>query len=138
MDGQPSATAELEHTSVISEIELSRTFTSFWHSIAPVSEHFVRRINVGLYERCAPPMKQRASPSRRAFLNEIAFRIFKKGMAVPNVHVARASEEMQRIVVDATAYIARKNLSPGADFSFPGQEELEEIFELSARISRFF
>lgn len=45
---------------------------------------------------------------------------------------------MQRIVVDATAYIARKNLSPGADFSFPRQEELDEIFELSARISRFF
>jgi hypothetical protein len=55
-----------------SEIAFATQHTSLWHILAPTSERFVRQINLNL-DRYAREIRTIDDPSRRGFLNEVAF-----------------------------------------------------------------
>jgi hypothetical protein len=60
---------------LIDEHTFSRAYASFWREVTPVSEIFVRRMNL-LAGRAGPPLASVVEPSRRAFVNELAFCMF--------------------------------------------------------------
>jgi hypothetical protein len=66
----------LEHPAVISEATFCQFHSSFWQTIAPTTDLFIRRLNTGLYERDFSPMKTETVPGRRGFVNECAFAMF--------------------------------------------------------------
>jgi hypothetical protein len=55
-----------------SEIAFATQHTSLWHILAPTSERFIRQINLNL-DRYAREIRAIDDPSRRGFLNEVAF-----------------------------------------------------------------
>jgi hypothetical protein len=55
-----------------SEVAFATQHTSLWHILAPTSERFVRQINLNL-DRYAREISVSDDPSRRGFLNEVAF-----------------------------------------------------------------
>lgn len=58
---------------MISETTFARDFASFWRGVTPFMDGFVRRVNRGTYERDFEPLDSDIIPSRRAFVNEVAF-----------------------------------------------------------------
>ncbi len=75
---KPNGAAKLGHTIVISGVTFAREFTSFWRTSTPAMEPFVRQLNRGLYRRDSKPMSAETAANRRAFVNEIAYRVFAK------------------------------------------------------------
>lgn len=61
---------------MISEVALCHHHSSFWRTITPTMDVFVRRINTGFYDREFTPMTSATVPTRRGFINEIAFVTF--------------------------------------------------------------
>jgi hypothetical protein len=55
-----------------SEVAFATQHTSLWHVLTPTSERFVRQINLNL-DRYARELSVGDDPSRRGFLNEVAF-----------------------------------------------------------------
>lgn len=62
---------------MISEITFSNNYSSFWRSIAPTLDIFVRRVNKTLYNRWGVPIGSQTPPHRRAYINELSFALFK-------------------------------------------------------------
>lgn len=67
---------KLDCSTMISETAYSRDFASFWRQTTPLMDGFVRRLNRGLYDRDFVPMTSNTLPTRRAFVNELAFSAF--------------------------------------------------------------
>ena len=63
---------------MISELTFSREYGSFWRAITPTSEAFVRQINLGLSERWYRPLAGETASTRRAFVNELGFCLFRE------------------------------------------------------------
>ena len=59
-----------------SEVAFATQHTSLWHILAPTSERFVRQLNLNL-DRYAREISVSDDPSRRGFLNEVAFQFTK-------------------------------------------------------------
>jgi hypothetical protein len=81
-----------------SEVAFATQHTSLWHILAPTSERFIRQINLNL-NRYAREISVSDDPSRRGFLNEIAFQF-------ANLR----SNDMEPTMSDATA-AARSRLA---------------------------
>ncbi|SFO48497.1 hypothetical protein SAMN05216330_103223 [Bradyrhizobium sp. Ghvi] len=61
---------------MISASTFCKVYSSFWKSVAPTTDIFVRRLNLGHYVREFPGMTSAAAPIRRGFINEVAFAAF--------------------------------------------------------------
>src|SRR5277367_5263546 len=61
---------------MISGSDFCKLYTSLWRELAPTTDIFVRRINLGQYERDFAEIKISTAPNRRGFINEVAFELF--------------------------------------------------------------
>lgn len=61
---------------MISELTFVRSYNTFWKSLFPGGEDYVRLINSALGERFAKPLAFNDIPHRRALINGISFSLF--------------------------------------------------------------
>jgi hypothetical protein len=126
---------------VISVSAFCKVHSSFWKAVAPTTDIFVRRLNLGHYEREFPEMTIPTQPIRRGFINEVAFSVFcqsvKRGQAWPPPKLSKA--ELDEAVTSIRPLTVRKEghgeAKQGDDFV---SEELLDIEEQRDRLMRFF
>jgi len=111
-------------------------YTAFWSISTPTCEHFVRRLNIQMYERIDTPLTD-SSAKHRAFIAEFAFCLFV--LASRSFREGRNEKEIRRCAeVDA-----RKKLGAIEDHRvrIPAKlDDLEfsEMLKISKRLSSFF
>src|ERR1700736_5039362 len=115
----------MEHTDLISETAFCRHSSSTWRSLTPTMEIFVRKINLSLYVREFPILRSNVDPSRRGFINEIAFRLFVETRKFPFL----GQEAESRAISAAQQLMSRIEDSNTSDTSPPNQEEMVDAKE---------
>lgn len=123
---------------MISELEFTRDYTSFWRTISPLSEDFVRKINFFVLDRYETELDSNTSPQRRAFINEVGFEIFFQ-CRMKNLKLEIViEEELDAILKKISAYIARQR--NGAPFYTWEMDaiEVDEAREIAERLLYFF
>lgn len=120
---------------MIDAAKFSTAFTAFWNMATPTCEHFIRNINLNLYDRFDAPMVK-ADTSDRAFIAEFGFSLFVETMW-PSVG-GRSNEEIvlaaREMAVKRLAKIQGINSIP-KDIS---SEQKREIGEIASRLCNFF
>jgi hypothetical protein len=124
----------MECPDLISETKFSRYSSSTWKSLTPTMEIFIRKINLELYEREFDPMTSNVHPSRRGFVNEIAFQFFIESMASPSI----TEGAQDRAISKARALIVRIEDSRLSDVSPLKPEEMLDAREQLRRLRIFF
>jgi hypothetical protein len=66
----------VEHSALISGSAFCKLHSSFWREVTPTTDLFIRRLNLGQYERDFAEIEVLTAPTRRGFINEIAFELF--------------------------------------------------------------
>jgi hypothetical protein len=125
---------------VISVSQFCKMHSSFWKGLTPSTDIFVRRLNLGHYERDFPEMTISAAPMRRGFINEIAFAVFcqdvRNNVGWPPPELARA--EVEAAVAEVRSRPLRREgreMAPDAELS---AGELLDIGEQRSRLLRMF
>jgi hypothetical protein len=115
--------------------------SSFWKGIAPTTDMFVRRLNLGHSEREFPEMTIPTQPMRRGFINEVAFAVFCQGVrskqSWPRSKLTKA--ELDQAVASVRSSEFRKEVHGElkVEDNFAA-EELLDIEEQRSRLMRFF
>jgi hypothetical protein len=125
---------------VISVSAFCKMHSSFWKGVAPTTDIFVRRLNLGHYEREFPEMIIPTQPLRRGFVNEVAFAVFcqsvRRGRGWPPGALSKA--ELDQAVTSVHALTARKEVHGEVKQADDlGPEELLDIEEQRDRLMRF-
>lgn len=63
---------------MISELVLIRSYSTFWKSLFPGGEDYIKLINTGLGKKVNETLEIADKPHRRALLNSISFSLFEK------------------------------------------------------------
>lgn len=124
---------------MISVSAFCKMHSSFWKGVAPTTDIFVRRLNLGHYEREFPQMTIPTSPIRRGFVNEVAFAAFCQGVKRGQAWPGRLTKaELDEAVNSVRSLMARKEehgeTKQGEDLV---PEELLDIEEQRDRLMRF-
>jgi hypothetical protein len=107
---------------MISETTFASSYASFWNSLAPNAERFVRLLNLNL-DRYRDPIPSLSEPHRRGFLNDIAFRNFEwnyrrtEGTSIPR----------QQIVQEARDYLLKFGSVSESDLGDLSETEWVEV-----------
>jgi hypothetical protein len=131
MGFREGATSWLERPDLTSETQFSRHNSSTWESLTPMMELYVRRMNLRLIERAFAPMEHETAPSRRGFINEIAFELFASfvnGHLPANIEAECVSKARRSIL----------HLERADDLSDPNQTEMSDAREQLRRLTLFF
>jgi hypothetical protein len=104
---------------------------------------FIRKINILHRRREYPPLLSYVSPDRRALVNEISFRLFKKRAESQQAHTLLPPFAEMQAYLPAASALARDELSRiehvnSEDVADPNAAEVQECFEQTERILRFF
>jgi hypothetical protein len=100
-------------------------------------ELYVRRINLELINRSFAPMNHATAPSRRGFINEIAFQIFSNALnrsiaSTPTEDIeARSISKARQLIVG----LEREDKTHMPD---PNAEEMDDVREQIRRLRLFF
>jgi hypothetical protein len=100
-------------------------------------ELYVRRINLELIDRSFAPMKHATAPSRRGFINEIAFQAFANS-SDPKNDIPSAKDNEARSVLIARQLISRLERAEVADLLDPNDDEMDDAREQIRRLRLFF
>jgi hypothetical protein len=126
---------------VITVSAFCKVHSSFWKGLTPTMDVFVRRLNLGQYEREFPEMKASTSPLRRGLINEIAFNIFSEevrrrvGWPPPRLTKDGVSKAMDEVLSQTIHKEVRVQAGdPGA----LTEEEFLDIEEQRNRLARMF
>lgn len=123
---------------MISEIAFIRDHTSFWRTISPLSEDFVRHINVRVLDRHENEFISKIGTSRRAIINEVGFELFcrcrKTGSPLEDI----VSSEIEDIAGKASTYISHLRAKAPDFGSSMNADEIEESKEIGRRLLNFF
>jgi hypothetical protein len=123
---------------MISEIEFIRDHTSFWRQIAPLSEDFVRRVNLAVLDRYDSEIISKIDVSRRALVNEVGFDIFASCCVGKSKLKDMSRDEVDMISNKASQRISRLRAG-GPIFSpslTPG--EFAEARDIAEKLASFF
>lgn len=125
---------------MISVSAFCKMHSSFWKGVAPTTDIFVRRLNLGHYEREFPEMTIPTLPTRRGFINEVAFAVFcqsvRRGQGWPPGRLSKA--ELDEAVTSIRSLSARKEIRGEIKQENDlGPEELLDIEEQRDRLMRF-
>jgi hypothetical protein len=118
---------------MISERKFARSYSSFWRLILPLSETYVRNINLrrAIY---MPPHQLSVPPERSALVSELGFRFF------ADLHLrklASSKETREKISLQTWEYI--KSLSGSIiDLPLPSEQDQDDALAIADRIRRFF
>jgi hypothetical protein len=124
---------------MISERKFAEKFTSFWNSTLPQGAAVSRYINLQR-SRFKAPLKGGVSPSRRALVNEIGFRLFTEQIRDSLIlEEPPNAVRIQHIGLDVTNLLSEELRSaPGAQSIEPSSSEVEEALTLAGRLIQFF
>jgi hypothetical protein len=125
---------------MISVSAFCKMHSSFWKGVAPTTDIFVRRLNLGHYDREFPEMAIPTQPARRGFINEVAFAVFcrsvRRGQGWPPGTLSKA--ELDQAVTSVRALAARKEgHGEVKQVDDLGPEEVLDIEEQRDRLMRF-
>lgn len=119
---------------MISERKFSNSYTSFWNQLLPTADSFLRQLNLAS-ERFSLPIDSDmpADRDKRAVINELAFRIFKKKAEGFKL----SADIVMNIENDVRLYIGR--LAPNIN-NIPAltDNELKESNKLVAALASYF
>jgi hypothetical protein len=125
---------------MISDREFASSFSSFWRTVAPTTESFVRGLNLGGCQRFAKPFAGSSAPKRRALVNEIAYRYlfsaFRNRVAV--ARIAHSAEMTTLAIREAIGRIARFASQDSAPADPPSSSEIAEAVGLAQRLEAYF
>jgi hypothetical protein len=121
-----------------SELEFVRDYTSFWRTISPLSEDFVKRINLSVLKRFDAEISSRGATSRRGLINEVAFELFAYYQSSKISLENLTKNDLEKITDKVSNYIS--HLRAGApDFSsILSEEEVAETMEIAKKLISFF
>lgn len=118
---------------LITVTELSRNYASVWNRTFPFISKLVRKANLQI-ETFDEHIVSKVDPSRRALINEIAFRMFEKSQ---ELKVNQIDESLiEALVVQACKYIA--GLEKAGSVSPPDNNEKNEAVLICKRTKQFF
>lgn len=120
---------------MIDAVKFSTAFTAFWNMATPTCEHFVRKLNLNLYEREDIEMSG-SSKTDRAYIAEYGFALFVE-RRWPSI--AGSTKSAQELVAKEEA---RKRIEPlrGKD-AIPenlSEEQDAESKQIARRLGAFF
>jgi len=120
---------------MISERKFSSTFSSFWGQLLPMSNPFVRRLNLAC-ERQVPPTisKMPVDREKRSVINELAFRLFKEKVVKNKVVSATRLKELSSEVIK---YIEKLSYNI-PEISPLNSDEIDEAVEIGNALPSFF
>ena len=126
---------------MISASSFCKVHSSFWRDLAPTTDIFVRRLNLGQYEREFAEMKFQTRPMRRGFVNEVAFAVFcqsaKAQQGWPPGKLKK--EEIDRAVATVRSLAVRREIGGESKSEEElAAEELLDIEEQNSRMIRMF
>lgn len=119
---------------MISEKAFAAKYTSFWNEILPRGDAFMKMLNLSC-DRFNVPIdsKLKVDRNKKAFINELSFRMFKHNISHPTTPTSR-----EELIEKTKIYISK--LSDREDFRkitvYP--EEVKEAENLSQALSRYF
>ncbi|WP_435641123.1 hypothetical protein [Micavibrio aeruginosavorus] len=123
---------------MISEIEFIREHTSFWRTISPLSEDFVRHINIHVLDRAHSALNEKSATSRRALINEVSFRIFCRSAQEKKSIDSTLESDLKNITEETVKYISGlRDKAPNFDQSL-NVDEVQEIKKISEKLFSFF
>ena len=123
---------------LISEIEFIRDHTSFWRTISPLSEDFVRQINISVLNRHQAPLSNSLSGSRRALINEVGFEVFSRCLTENKTIDVIISNELGDISTQVSTYIAGLRITAPHFEEEMFDNETEEVKKIAKRLLDFF
>jgi hypothetical protein len=114
--------------------------SSFWKEVAPTTDIFVRKLNLGQYEREFEEMKIPTQPARRGFVNEVAFATFRQSVEKSErwPPPALSKEDLDRALASVRSQPIRKEDSEIELREDLAPEELRDIDEQRVRLMRVF
>jgi hypothetical protein len=132
-----SSNGWLEDSGLISETAFSHGFSSTWKVLAPATDLFVRKLNAALRQREFVPLKSSVPPDRRAFINEVAFQLFRlrslgSELSAGNDNLILAATESSRLT------ISRIERIPLTDIAGPTDDERTDVVAQLDRLLFFF
>lgn len=111
-------------------------YLSFWKSMTPTIDLFVRQINLDLYERVEPPTEYQVDPSRSALVAETAFALFDQQSGQDGIEENFFENFVEQSGAEARRRLALLNVDNIVDVL--NAEELDAVKELFRRLSSFF
>jgi hypothetical protein len=131
----------VEHPTLISGSTFCKLYSSFWREVAPTTDLFIRRLNLGQYERDFPEIEAPTAPSRRGFINEVAFELFcrsiRRNERWPSVRPS--TEQANSAAHDVQSSVSRRERERGSEFDTQLlSEEIADIAEQHDRLMRVF
>lgn len=124
---------------MISETAFAQGFSSAWKNITPNSEHVIRRLNLGT-ERIDLPVGYDSKPSRRAFINEAAFTLFKNTFNGEKLTLDSALKNknlLEEVSAEVRSSLGRYHDITDEQLVAPSKQEWREIYLLADTISVF-
>jgi hypothetical protein len=125
-------------STLISEIEFTRDHTSFWRTISPLSEDFVRQINITVLDRYQTPLSESDFSARRALINEVGFEIFARARTNNRDPDVIISNELDEIMLQTSDYISRLRAAAPYFEQKMSFDEIEETKTIARRLLQFF
>jgi len=112
------AVADVDNTSMISELFFARERSGFWHELLPMEEKFVRELNTLRTEQFARRTKGLVPHFARDFVNELAFRLFQATASNRKLFAVRSVQrvDLDGLVSETRQYIERLRSSSGRPF----------------------
>jgi len=123
---------------MISEIVFVRDYTSFWRTISPLSEDFVRHINMHVLDRYEAELITKTVTSRRAIINEIGFELFCTCYETGSTSDHIIAHEIHNIANKTSSYISSLRTRAPKFESQLSEEEIEEAKKIGERLLNFF
>lgn len=122
---------------MISEKKLSVTYTSFWKTVTPLADRYVRLQNT-LLERFQAPMALGVTSKMRGVTNELGFRIFCKcyaeGLSVADLD----AQSVDALETEAIDFITRFRESSRQEVLPPGAEATHEARLIAQRLLFYY
>jgi hypothetical protein len=121
---------------VITVSSFCRMHSSFWKDLTPTADIFVRRLNLGHYEREFAETKFATAPMRRGFINEVAFSVFCKRA---RTQLSWPPERLTKIELDeAVSYVQSQPLRREAhgEVQWDGEFTAEELLDIEEQRNR--
>lgn len=93
---------------MISERQLAKKYSSIWNELLPMSDRFMRRLNLEA-KRYVEPFSSNIPPAYNALINEVSYRLYKHKNKLDNFDADADADanEYDRVFSDAKVYIEK-------------------------------
>lgn len=123
---------------MITEVRFSQSHSGFWAHLLPMSEYYIRTINLGL-ARFARPLEMSGLPANRGLVNELSMRMFARshiqGIDVQNLDLLDVQESLRL----ASEHIENlRRWSRRGPLGTLSPSDIEEAKQIGTRLSAFF